>query len=124
MIFENRFKDKIAIVTGAAQGIGKGVAQRLAMEGAKTVLVDRSDLVLSVADELSKLGLKAHAVIADLEAYSGFEKVIEETIRLFGKVDILINNVGGTIWAKPFQHYQEDEIVKEINRSLYQNIWG
>ncbi len=124
MIFENRFKDKIAIVTGAAQGIGKGVAQRLAMEGAKTVLVDRSDLVLSVADELSKLGLKAHAVIADLEAYSGFEKVIEETIRLFGKVDILINNAGGTIWAKPFQHYQEDEIVKEINRSLYPTIWG
>ncbi|UYW00721.1 1,6-dihydroxycyclohexa-2,4-diene-1-carboxylate dehydrogenase [Flavobacterium agricola] len=124
MIFENRFLDKVAIVTGAGQGIGKGVAERLANEGAKTVLVDRSDIVLGVADELAKQGLQVLAVLADLETYAGFEKVVAETLKAFNRIDILINNVGGTIWAKPYQHYKEDEIVKEINRSLYPTLWG
>ena len=124
MIFKDRFKDKIAIVTGAAQGIGKGVAERLAKEGAKTILVDRSEIVIQVADQLKDQGLNVLAIIADLETYAGFEKVIEETQKHFKTVDVLINNVGGTIWAKPFQHYQEDEIIKEINRSLFPTIWG
>lgn len=124
MTFENRFLNKVAIVTGAGQGIGKGVAERLAKEGGKTVLVDRSDIVLGVTEELAKQGLQVHAVLADLETYAGFEKVVEETLKTFNRIDILINNVGGTIWAKPFQHYQEDEIIKEINRSLYPTLWG
>jgi dihydroxycyclohexadiene carboxylate dehydrogenase len=41
----------------------------------------------------------------------------------FGRIDILINNVGGTIWAKPYAHYREDEIIAEINRSLYPTLW-
>ncbi|WHF52771.1 1,6-dihydroxycyclohexa-2,4-diene-1-carboxylate dehydrogenase [Chryseobacterium gotjawalense] len=124
MIFQDRFKDKIAIVTGAAQGIGKGVAERIAKEGAKTVLVDRSDVVLEVAENLKKEGYNVIAVQADLETLEGFEKVSNRAIETFGKIDILINNVGGTIWAKPFQHYQEDEIIKEVSRSLFPTLWG
>jgi dihydroxycyclohexadiene carboxylate dehydrogenase len=124
MIFQGRFKDKIAIVTGAAQGIGKGVAERIAKEGAKTVLVDRSDVVLEVTENLKKEGYDVIAVQADLETFEGFEKVVKSTIESFGKIDILINNVGGTIWAKPFQHYTEEEIIKEVNRSLFPTLWG
>src|SRR5690606_26815316 len=58
------------------------------------------------------------------ETLEGFQKVVKETLEAYQHIDILINNVGGTIWAKPFQHYQEDEIVKEINRSLYPTLWG
>src|SRR5690606_26598488 len=115
MIFKDRFNNKVAIVTGAAQGIGKGVAERLAKEGAKTILVDRSDLMLEVTKSLQD---------TDLETYEGFQKVVNETLKHAEHIDILINNVGGTIWAKPFEHYQEDEIIKEINRSLYPTIWG
>ena len=124
MIFKDRFKNKVAIVTGAAQGIGKGVAERLAKEGAKTILVDRSDLVIEVTKSLQDQGLDALYVTADLETYEGFQKVVNETLKHAENIDILINNVGGTIWAKPFEHYQEDEIIKEINRSLYPTIWG
>lgn len=124
MIFQDRFKNKIAIVTGAAQGIGKGVAERIAKEGAKTVLVDRSEVVLEVTESLKKGGYDVIAVQADLETLAGFEKVSVIAMETFGKIDILINNVGGTIWAKPFQHYQEEEIIKEVNRSLFPTLWG
>ena len=108
MIFHNRFKDKVAIVTGAAQGIGKGVAIRIANEGAKTVLVDRSSVVFDIADQLKKEGFDVIAVQADLETFEGFQNVAQQTVRAFGKIEILINNVGGTIWAKPFEKYEED----------------
>ena len=124
MIFHNRFKDKVAIVTGAAQGIGKGVAIRIANEGAKTVLVDRSPVVFEIADQLKKEGFDVIAVQADLETFEGFQNVAQQTVRAFGKIEILINNVGGTIWAKPFEKYEEDEIIKEVNRSLYPTLWG
>lgn len=124
MIFHNRFKDKVAIVTGAAQGIGKGVAIRIANEGAKTVLVDRSSVVFDIADQLKKEGFDVIAVQADLETFEGFQNVAQQTVRAFGKIEILINNVGGTIWAKPFEKYEEDEIIKEVNRSLYPTLWG
>ena len=62
-----RFKNKVAIVTGAAQGIGEGVAIALAKEGAKVVLADRSNLVDVVAKKVSKLNAKSLTVKVDLE---------------------------------------------------------
>lgn len=124
MIFQDRFKNKVIIVTGAAQGIGKGVAERVAQEGAKTILVDRSEKVLELTKNLTDNGFDVIAVQADLETFQGFEEVSTQAIQAFGKIDILINNVGGTIWAKPFEHYQEEEIIKEVNRSLFPTLWG
>ncbi len=68
--------------------------------------------------------LKAVAVEADLETLAGFEKAVQAGIDAFGNIDVLINNVGGTIWAKPFQHYEENEIEKEVRRSLFPTLWG
>ena len=124
MIFQDRFKNKSVIVTGAAQGIGKGVAERIAQEGAKTVLVDRSEKVFEVTKNLEESGLDVIAIQADLETYQGFKKVCTQVIETYGQIDILINNVGGTIWAKPFEQYQEEEIIKEVNRSLFPTLWG
>ncbi|MHC2990316.1 1,6-dihydroxycyclohexa-2,4-diene-1-carboxylate dehydrogenase [Pontibacter sp. HJ8] len=124
MFFKNRFQQKVAIVTGAAQGIGKGVAVRMALEGAAVVLADRSPLVQEVLQEIRNAGGTAIAVEADLENLQGFEVVTNAGLEAFGKIDILVNNVGGTIWAKPYEHYQESEIEKEIRRSLFPTLWG
>jgi dihydroxycyclohexadiene carboxylate dehydrogenase len=123
-IFPNRFKDKIVIVTGAAQGIGKNVAIRTAHEGGCVVLVDRSEIVFEVVNELNAKGLNATAILADLESFEGFQTVFTKAKENFKKIDILINNVGGTIWAKPFHEFEEDQIIKEIYRSLYPTLWG
>ncbi|KIA85734.1 benzoate diol dehydrogenase BenD [Flavobacterium sp. AED] len=125
MLHPNRFLGKVVLVTGAAQGIGKTVALQLLAEGGSVVLIDRSPIVNEIASQLSEdQKNKALAVIADLEQFSGFQSVVEQAVAKFGRIDILINNVGGTIWMKPFATYEEDQIEKEIRRSLFPTLWG
>lgn len=114
----DRFAGKRIVVTGAAQGIGLSVARRLAAESAQVVLVDRSETVREAAKDL-----KAHTVLADLETYEGAETAVTEALGLLGRIDILVNNVGGTIWAKPYEHYAPAEIQAEIQRSLFPTLW-
>lgn len=118
-----RFKDKVVIVTGAAQGIGRGVALSVAEEGGLVVLADRSELVHEVAGEIKARGGQATVVTADLETYNGAQLVVEAAEEAYGRVDVLINNVGGTIWAKPYQEYEEAQIEAEIRRSLFPTLW-
>lgn len=118
-----RFHNKVAVVTGAAQGIGRGVALRLAAEGARLVLVDRSDLVFELRDELVALSAEVLTLTADMEKSADCQRVMASAVERFGRLDILINNVGGTIWAKPFEHYQADEIEAEVRRSLFPTLW-
>ncbi|MFT4063913.1 1,6-dihydroxycyclohexa-2,4-diene-1-carboxylate dehydrogenase [Paraburkholderia sp.] len=121
--FIDRFKDKVLVVTGAGQGIGRGVALRAAREGAVAVLVDRSPVVHEVADEIAREGGKACAFIADLETYAGASAMIAFAIDAFGRIDALINNVGGTIWAKPYEEYEAEQIEAEVRRSLFPTLW-
>ncbi len=114
-----RFGGKAAVVTGAAQGIGRDVALRLAREGARVVLADRSDLVHEAAREAGD----ALAVVADMEVYADCAALMAAACDRFGAVDILVNNVGGTIWAKPFGEYEEAQIEAEIRRSLFPTLW-
>jgi NAD(P)-dependent dehydrogenase (short-subunit alcohol dehydrogenase family) len=119
----DRFKKKVVIVTGAAQGIGRGVALQVAAEGGKVLAVDRSDLVNEVVEEIKAAKGKAVAFQADLETYAGAQAVVAEALKQFKRVDILINNVGGTIWAKPFEFYEEAQIEAEVRRSLFPTLW-
>ncbi len=118
-----RFTAKVMVVTGAAQGIGKRVAELAAAEGARLVLVDIADYVQGVAAELRDQGAEALAVQANLETWEGAEMVMARAHEQYGRIDILINNVGGTIWAQPFEHYQPEQIQKEIQRSLFPTLW-
>lgn len=119
-----RFKNKIVVVTGAAQGIGRGVAIALAKEGAKVGLIDRSDLVNEVKEIIEKDNGTCHVVMADMEKYSGAELFVKEIESNLGSIDIVINNIGGTIWTKPYEYYEADQIEAEIRRSLYPTLWS
>ena len=119
-VFAGRFAGRRAIVTGAAQGIGRAVALRLAGEGARVALVDRSPLVEEVRAEA---GQHAIAVVADLETHEGATQAVRITREAFGGVDILVNNVGGTIWMRPYAEYGEAQIEAEIRRSLFPTLW-
>ena len=122
--FPGRFAGKTALVTGAAQGIGREVALRLAREGASIIAGDRSEIVHEVVAEIEAGGGEALAVLADFELYEGAVAFVRTAVERFGQADILINNVGGTIWAKPFAQYEEAQIEKEIRRSLFPTLWG
>jgi dihydroxycyclohexadiene carboxylate dehydrogenase len=99
------------------------VALAIAAEGGRMVLADRSELIHEVAAELRAMDAQAIAVTADLETYAGARSVADAAQQAFGRIDVLVNNVGGTIWAKPYQAYEPDEIETEIRRSLFPTLW-
>ena len=118
-----RFLNKVVIVTGAAQGIGRGVALQVAAEGGFVVMADYSDFVQDVLTEIQAQNGQAIVVQADLETFAGAEAVVHAAIAKYGRVDILINNVGGAIWMKPFHEFTPAEIEKEVSRSLFPTLW-
>jgi NAD(P)-dependent dehydrogenase (short-subunit alcohol dehydrogenase family) len=88
-----RLKDKVAIVTGAGSGIGRATALGFAAEGARVVLVDRNE-----AGGAATLGLvagaggEAHLVVADVSRGADAERIVAETVRVYGRLDALVNN--------------------------------
>lgn len=108
------------VVTGAAQGIGRGVAMRAAAEGAQVLLVDRAEFVAEVAAEI---GAAAHAFLTDLESHDGAAVAMAQAMALFGRIDILINNVGGAIRMRPFAEFTAEQIDAEIRRSLMPTLY-
>lgn len=118
-----RFSGKTMVVTGAAQGIGRRVAERAAAEGAEVLIVDRAQARTEVVKAVKAEGGTAHAVSANLETYAGCKKAIDKARALWGRIDILVNNVGGTIWAKPFEYYEPAQIDAEISRSLMPTLY-
>ena len=125
MAINERLAGKVAVVTGAAQGIGKAIAHRFADEGADTVVVaDRVEKYAEeVADSIAAKGVRAFTVLEDLETYSGAINLMQTVVEKVGRVDVSVHNVGGTIWAKPFWEYEKNEIEKEISRSLWPTLW-
>ncbi|QTV85911.1 SDR family oxidoreductase [Klebsiella oxytoca] len=119
-----RFNHKVVAITGAAQGIGRQTAEQAAREGARLLLIDRSRYVHELAAALNAVGCQALALEADLEQWESTERAFANGVAHFGHLDVLINNVGGTIWARPFAEYQPDQIEKEIRRSLFPTLWG
>jgi len=91
-----KLEGKVAIVTGGGQGIGEGIVRCLAEEGADVAVVDiNSETARKMADEVKSMGGKALPVVADLTDDNQLTKAVQDTVDFFGKIDILVNNVGG-----------------------------
>jgi dihydroxycyclohexadiene carboxylate dehydrogenase len=117
-----RFEGKVMVVTGAAQGIGRGVALRAAAEGAKVLFVDRADFVREVAAEAT--GADTAGFVADLETYEGAASAMAFAVQKFGRIDILINGVGGAIRMRPYAEFEPAQIDAEIRRSLMPTLYA
>lgn len=125
MIAPDRFKGQVMVVTGAAQGIGLGVAARACAEGADVLLADRAEFTPDVAAEIDARGPgRARAVVADLETWEGAEATMAAAESAFGGIDILVTGVGGAIRMRPFSAFEPDQIEAEIRRSLMPTLWS
>src|SRR5215467_9982793 len=88
-------KEKCALVTGASKGLGRAIAEELAKEGSHVSLCARGKENLEkTAAELRAYGVKLVAIPADVTVAADVQRVIDETIRQLGRIDILINNAG------------------------------
>lgn len=111
-------KNKIAIVTGAKQGIGKGIALMLAKAGAKVAVVDLDfDASQKVADEIISAKGEAMAVECDVSKKQSVDAMVKKVVDQFGGLDILVNNAGIYPFV-PFEKMSEDEWDKVIDINL------
>ena len=91
---------KVALVTGAAQGMGRAIAMRLANEGTSVVATDiNGRLVEQTSIDIRELGHEAIAVEADIGDIEDINRVVDEALNAFGHIDILVNNAGVTRYA-------------------------
>ena len=93
-----RFKDKVAVVTGASRGIGRAIAERLATEGAKVVVNYRSsgEQADGVVASIREQGGDAIAIQSDVSDFQEARELIQAAAKHFGRIDILVNNAGTT----------------------------
>jgi len=112
-----RLKDKVAIITGAGQGIGKEIALAFSREGAKIVVNDISGKENEVAEQIRAIGGEAIAVKVDVSKFEDAKKMAEETLKVFGRIDILVNNAG-IFPFKPFVEMTEEDWDKVLNINL------
>jgi NAD(P)-dependent dehydrogenase (short-subunit alcohol dehydrogenase family) len=114
----------VCVVTGAGQGIGRAAARRLGQEGGKIVVADRIERgVTRTSAELKEQGVEAVEVLVDVSTLAGAQALMSQALDAYGRIDVLVNNVGGTIWIKPYHLYAEEEVKLEIERSLYPTLW-
>lgn len=115
------FKGKVALVTGASQGIGRTIAEKLAGEGADLVLADISDSVKQTAFEIEKLGVKTLAVVGSVADEQDVKGLFKEINEKFGKLDICINNAGISINSLTMRTSADDfDKVMTVNlRSVF-----
>ncbi|HVO22789.1 MAG TPA: SDR family NAD(P)-dependent oxidoreductase [Candidatus Margulisiibacteriota bacterium] len=101
--------NKIALVTGASKGIGAAIAHELAREGADIAICAREPAPLEeTAHHLTALGRQVVAVAADLATTAGVQSVVDAALARFGRVDILVNNVGGAGGPGGFMNLQDE----------------
>ena len=119
-----RFEGQVAVITGGGQGIGAATARRLAQEGASIVI---GDLVAETSERVRTavqgFGGSCVVSVGDLSRWENAEALMSKAMDAYGRIDVLANIAGGTIWFQSFQHYTPEQIQAEIDRSFWTAVW-
>lgn len=115
------FKDKVAVVTGGASGIGRGMAERFGSEGMKVVLADVEEQALRQAEaEFREKGVDVLGVVTDVSKPEALENLAQQTLNAFGKVHIVCNNAGvAGAWGPTWEN-----TLADWNWIMGVNLWG
>ncbi len=113
---------KVAIVTGGGRGIGRAIALGLANSGASVAVASRTQKeVDAVAEEIKRLGGKAHAVVTDLTVNEQLENLVHAAVKEFGRIDILVNNAARS-FLRSLMDLREDGWDKVFNTNV-KAVW-
>jgi 3-oxoacyl-[acyl-carrier protein] reductase len=118
-----RLDGKVAIVTGAAAvsrgaGMGRAISELFGREGARVVAVDMSPAVEETAERIRRAGGDAVAVPADVEQRADVERVVRTVVDRYGRVDVLVNVVGGSIGERSYMDVTDDLFERILRRNL------
>ncbi len=110
---------KVAVVTGSSKGIGRSIAEALAREGVKVVINSRNAKELEgTAAEMRNAGGTVHAVASDVTNAEGAKRPVDEAVKRFGAIHILVNNAGGAGRFGSFDDVTDDEWVGAFNLNV------
>lgn len=113
------FKDKVVLITGGSRGIGRATAIKFTKLGAKVIVVYASNenKASSLVKEIKDFGGEINLIKADLSVENEIEKVVNEALKLYGKVDILINNAG-IVYDREFEEITYEESLKIVKLNM------
>lgn len=115
----SKLNDKVAIVTGAAGGLGKEIAIRLAEEGVKVVISDINEQLLLETSSILKENYQIDYYVADVSSKKSVDELMNFVSEKYGKIDILVNNAGGSLnTPKRLSDISEDDWDKVLNVNL------
>lgn len=120
----NIFNGKVAIITGAGSGIGKGLAEELARRGAHVVISDiNSERIKNVCEGIKKEGGHVTALTVDVSNYDAVKKMVDDTVTAHGRIDYIFNNAGISVGGAA-QDVTIDDWRNVINIDLYGVVHG
>jgi NAD(P)-dependent dehydrogenase (short-subunit alcohol dehydrogenase family) len=110
---------KVAIITGASQGLGRALALAYAQEGARVGINSRSEeSIRPVAEEIESKGAEVLALVGDVSESADVENMVDRAVERFGKIDVLVNNAGLLGPRVAIEEYPEDEWRRVIDANL------
>ena len=120
-----RLDGHVALVTGAGQGIGRGIARRLASESAKVAVIDiNEETGRSTAKELEGLGGQGIFINADVREKHQIQKAVHDTVERFGRLDVLVNNAWGGATFSRLEEKTDEDVRHNMDTTFMAAFWS